>query len=817
MYESDTARISSKAELLDLLVQDKMEDRALRNVVVRQCPVQHPAQRLEGMRTKRDYRPVKYLVRPLSGRRPVGMRFRRARRKAVSQAWPKFARRRAFVRVQTKTPGRQVMHKDQQTHDAEDVRKLQTQTKARFLGPDGRLRTLPATDSRIWSTANPYTLARIWPFQATPEATAQRWTYWERQYAGIASFYATYRKRREGETPQQPRLMGQAAQWADSVIIKLDSGQTIITIDDLHFQDAGHVLQVWHQVALWLITNEPERMIRFLLATNAIEELESHLIEDTLLQLARYFHHTNSRAGMRQLTNAFCTMAEQRPERRLVFRNEFIRIQMKDAPKALKHRLFETLKACNVVVHPYTWLHFATYFANHEQFELGLEALLIAHEMGVSWTGWKGYAFRSNCTTILRRSSKQPDGLRVCLRVVSTLVDIGVKFNLPICNVIMLNAIEAGDLKTAFAVYHSLKERGLKPDEVTFLVLLKGCRMNVDDAQLLDEIIRDAISNLNLWKSEKVATEILHCLALHHSKHNPSTALNTLAEAYAQLFDLAPLKILELPISPTLQARLSKESPMPPTRHAITFMIGATIQHYLATAPSPGAHTKQILDLYPRWRAHVSNESVAAAPLLASLATTDHVPNTFLSAFTRHPKTLILAARVVRDLERPLPPTAIVEQSKPTVHSWSIFLLGFTQHGDMKLAEQVLAYMRKKGIEPNHVTWNTLIRGYAQVQDAENTAATLREAEQAGMVWDVWTHKGLRRLRDRRKFEEEWRKLEEDVRARRVAERLDFTGELKEDIGLRLEQVQGDGQMEGFVDSAGEIAEQEGAGYRPFG
>jgi pentatricopeptide repeat protein len=143
------------------------------------------------------------------------------------------------------------------------------------------------------------------------------------------------------------------------------------------------------------------------------------------------------------------------------------------------------------------------------------------------------------------------------------------------------------------------------------------------------------------------------------------------------------------------------------------------------------------------------------------------------------------------------------------VQTWSIFLLGFTQHGQMKLAEQVQTYMRKQGIEPNHVTWNTLIRGYAQVQDAENAAATLREAERAGMVWDVWTHKGLRRLRDRRKLEEELRKL-------RVADQLDFTGELKEGIAHRL-QAQANWQMEGFGDSAGDIAEQEGAAYEPFG
>lgn len=157
----------------------------------------------------------------------------------------------------------------------------------------------------------------------------------------------------------------------------------------------------------------------------------------------------------------------------------------------------------------------------------------------------------------------------------------------------------------------------------------------------------------------------------------------------------------------------------------------------------------------------------------------------------------------------------------------------------MQLAEQVLTYMRKQGIEPNTVTWNSLVKGYANAQDVGNVAEVLREMEMGGLVWDVWTHKGLRNLRGREGLEERMRRL-------RVVEQLDFSGELKVGLGERFGEGQGNGRVEGdrmalekgsglidnsglrprvpiaeveregFGDSPGEIAEQEAA-YQPFG
>lgn len=611
-----------------------------------------------------------------------------------------------------------------------------------------------------------------------------------------------------------PRDDSHAAEWAENILQLLESGQLTISEEDMSF-DSRNPAHVWREVALWLLAHNPRAMPTFIIATHMQQFQMDYQIVDSLWFLATYWSRSNDGdrvSQMERLADAFSVLADRGPDRKLTFLNPFFRILIEHCSDERVLNLYRALRLHDVEAHWNTYLHFTTYLARNNHFEEASEALMAAKNAGAELNGWE---FRSNCATLLRRSSEQPDGLRVCLRIVSDLVDMGVKLNNPICDIVMLNAVEAGDLKTAFSIYHSLVERGLQPTESTFAVLLKGCKMDIDDAETLNQTIRDAIQHVAVRQSELCASEILHCLALHHSKHSPDTALHTLAEAYAQLFDVQPLYKLGLPIS-----RISQQPDefMPPTSPALNFMVGATIDHYLARL----SDYDSIVLTYDRWRAQVE---AGTDPALATLATTDHTANIFLKAFILRSEGLIHATKVMRDMQRELPPSAGVEQIKPTVQSWSIFLHGFTRHGKTKLAEQVLNYMRSKGIEPNHVTWNTLVTGYARAQDDEGTIDALRRAEQGGLVWDDWTHAGLRMLRNQER-------LKDELDKGRLQKQLDFTSELKEGLGARLdeagesvidvesstaptiESAQAEGVESAFADSPGEIAEQKL--YRPL-
>ena len=653
------------------------------------------------------------------------------------------------------------------------------------------------------------TPAKFIPLKSLKKPSSRFSSVWNVQFAKITRRYDNKLEKDYLKAAHLPILDVRALQWVEDVLDPLDKHDHVALQEDAAFQcEKGHDW-VWMQVALWMLAYEPQQMIRFLLATHVEPYVPATYIEDSLLHLSRHFAHSddlNRARNMQQLADTFCVLAERRSKETLSFFNPFIRTLIPHCLDEQVHRLYQKVRVHKVHLHPFTFMHFATYFAKNDYFQQALDALLEARNVGANVNG---YGFRSNCSTLLRRSIAQPGGLRVCLRVVSNLVDIGVKLDNPICDIIMLNAVEAGDLKTAFAVYRSLMERGLRPTESTFAVLLKGCKMNIDDVDMLNETIHSAIGNVNVRKSELVATEILHCLALHHSKHNPTTALNTLTEAYAQLFDLGPLLRLGLPIPQVSQKRLTAETLMPPTRHAITFLIGASIQHALSRVP----HPLEILPLYERWRELVET----GEPLIADLATTDHVSNIFLAAFIRTPSGLIHAARVVRDMQLPLPKIASITQSPPTVQTWSIFLHGFTRHGRTALAEQVLTYMRGKGIEPNQVTWNTLVSGYARAQDVEGTVEALRRLEGEGGAWDAWTFRGMGRLRARER-------LGVELRRERFERGMDFGGELRGGIGGRFVVEEGVGGVERGGDGDERVGMDMGVSelggrdsYKPFG
>ncbi|PNY23849.1 Pentatricopeptide repeat-containing protein [Tolypocladium capitatum] len=87
----------------------------------------------------------------------------------------------------------------------------------------------------------------------------------------------------------------------------------------------------------------------------------------------------------------------------------------------------------------------------------------------------------------------------------------------------------------------------------------------------------------------------------------------------------------------------------------------------------------------------------------------------------------------------------------PTVLTFTILLRGLMNRSDGLLARQVVQVMREHGIEPNLVTWNTLTKGYASMQNISQTVVTLQDMETAGFKPDIFTFKAFGKLRDQSK------------------------------------------------------------------
>jgi pentatricopeptide repeat protein len=86
---------------------------------------------------------------------------------------------------------------------------------------------------------------------------------------------------------------------------------------------------------------------------------------------------------------------------------------------------------------------------------------------------------------------------------------------------------------------------------------------------------------------------------------------------------------------------------------------------------------------------------------------------------------------------------------KPSVRTWSILLKAFMDHNQPRAAEKVLTMMRRQGITPNQVTWNSLAIGYARLQDIPNTVDVIERFENEGWEVDDITIKGLQVIENR--------------------------------------------------------------------
>jgi pentatricopeptide repeat protein len=69
--------------------------------------------------------------------------------------------------------------------------------------------------------------------------------------------------------------------------------------------------------------------------------------------------------------------------------------------------------------------------------------------------------------------------------------------------------------------------------------------------------------------------------------------------------------------------------------------------------------------------------------------------------------------------------------------------------------------MKEKGVEPNIVTWNTLVVGYARLQDVEMTADAMSRLKHSGLKPEHITMSSLQKIRDRKALLEAMNRKEE--------------------------------------------------------
>jgi pentatricopeptide repeat protein len=368
-----------------------------------------------------------------------------------------------------------------------------------------------------------------------------------------------------------------------------------------------------------------------------------------------------------------------------------------------------------------TMLHYASAFGEAGEVEYALKCLdeLRIRFNDVAWESVVGRErLRWTCATILRKSMSTSHNFHQAPSIVATFVRLGIKMDILLYNIVMHNAMEAGDYVTAFKVYNALESNGLEPNAHTYSILLHGCTLQNNPA-VFQDFAQHCAEIAQQTKDPWLATDYLYYLYVRHQTDIDAGHRSALLwDAYLRFFSMAPLQpfITSGMMNPG-PARQHQDAITPdpttlsPPPVALYVMIQAEIQTAAAIS------NQRVLNLYRVFKS-VATEAKDAA--LRSLIQNPIIWNAFLLAFSQKQQ-FANASQVIKDMTD--------SPTKPNIYSWNILMQAFFKTGQVQAAERVFEIMRNRGVDPDQFTYGVLIRGYAKAQLVERIGETMQQLE----------------------------------------------------------------------------------------
>ena len=342
------------------------------------------------------------------------------------------------------------------------------------------------------------------------------------------------------------------------------------------------------------------------------------------------------------------------------------------------------------------------------------------------------------------------------LKTLNRFLERGLQPSIYVQNMAILNAMEAGDTQTGWDIYNLMKENGMRPNALTYRILLIGAA----DRETVSDIYRKALEDGIDTGHPPTATRFFMAWAKAPNLEGRMDTFEGLLPYYTATFDTSPLTELGMLRSPRYES-----DPDPPKRTPTIEAVGIMIIHFLRYEK----FYINVDDVYHNYLRLVGERHPIVAPLAHNTATSDaflmcfgrsalHLPTcmSIIADMTNATEPLASQRRYSVPLARPLgkkwfkPPTDDFYVAPPSVYTWNIMLHNFFRHRRLTAAEKVLQLMRTNGLTIGRVTWTTLINGYALMQDQRRVMNTLDEMKEAGFEHDEWTIRAVRHLADKK-------------------------------------------------------------------
>jgi pentatricopeptide repeat protein len=388
-------------------------------------------------------------------------------------------------------------------------------------------------------------------------------------------------------------------------------------------------------------------------------------------------------------------------------------------------KVFDSLVEVRTFLGFDTVLHYANAFARGGDIPSALRCLQELKAMNNS-VGWEVVSsrerFRWTCALILRMSMSKNQDYHETPGIVAEFVRLGITMDIRLYNVVMHNAMEAGDYATAFKVYNALDGNGLKADKHTYSILLHGCTSQSDPG-MFSQFAQHCADVAEETKDPWLAADYLHYLYIcQQNGTDEMQSLALLQQAYLRFFTTKPLELISnrvtsdrvrraLYVTSGTQSTSTDAAKHPPPPVALYIMVQAGIQRAIGTS------NRQVLDLYQKFRLLVQEGS---DPSLTELASHPTIWNAFLLAFCKTQQ-FASASGVLKHMTNDLP--------QPNIYSWNIFMQAFFKAGQVEAGERVFKILRSRGVHPDQFTNGILLRGYAKAQHIERIGEIMQHVE----------------------------------------------------------------------------------------
>ncbi|CAF3607215.1 hypothetical protein SNK05_003473 [Fusarium graminearum] len=606
----------------------------------------------------------------------------------------------------------------------------------------------------------------------------------------------------------------------------LDDGKFLFELESSSdMENAWHELDVesrektWPRVMLSTLYSRPDKAIQVLEATldplppgYAMAGVAQFCISALDLKDIKIMRDRVTKAD--EVLELFAKLVEDIPSGHVPFRQSTLGLVAAKLPIEQTAEMFQILQRSGIRLHRNTLLKFADKLArSHEHKE---QAFQILRNIADEGRDLNSPSIASVITTLLHtqpsaHSWSDSEGAFSPQRAMEYFLEHGFSPNLVSFTALISSLCFQGDIEEAVRLSLLLAENGAELDSRCYTTVFRGAKNSLKASnvrQALDVARAAKVPHID------VLNNTLHSIFYFaemesRDKRYPAPyvvpVFGPMLRIYAKKFDLEPLQWL---LPDTLPLLLSQENmdgnekfmynphrewefrnailpvaneffdgTVGPLRKPSMQTLAIMMRGYIKTLHRP----YDLMSFYTWFKSRLEErgtERNLAQQLVKEQGSIVH--DTLILVMLERKVLLRPALQVFGDMLRDSliarPPEDGTQEEvldenfpvhpSPNLFTFSILLHGLLMRREVMLAEQVRQALREHNLEPNIVTWNTLVKGYASMQDLSQTVGTLQDLEAAGYKPDMHTFKAFAKLKDQTRALEMMEKIIDENRKR---------------------------------------------------